>query len=200
MTTGTVFSLSSEALLRLFECPVCFDIITPPIGQCSNGHIVCNQCRDGIVHCPLCRQVMIGTIRALCMEKLAAEIGANFPCDTCDEKYSLSELVNHKLTHQSDAITPQQPSSPMVTNTSVNQSTNDLPQAIPAEVRAMVQEIIIQALNGHLQRGTAAAEAFVSRRADSPRQYLRRMTRVLMHAGIDINSRSTLFDMIGLYQ
>ena len=35
-----------EALLGLFECPVCHDWVSPPIGQCQSGHMACGPCRE----------------------------------------------------------------------------------------------------------------------------------------------------------
>ena len=32
-------------LASLFECPVCFDYVLPPILQCHAGHLVCSNCR-----------------------------------------------------------------------------------------------------------------------------------------------------------
>lgn len=33
---------SNSDLASLFECPVCFDYVLPPILQCQSGHLVCN--------------------------------------------------------------------------------------------------------------------------------------------------------------
>ena len=32
---------SNSDLASLFECPVCFDYVLPPILQCQSGHLVC---------------------------------------------------------------------------------------------------------------------------------------------------------------
>lgn len=48
-------SASSSALASLFECPVCFDYVLPPILQCQNGHLVCSSCRQKLTCCPTCR-------------------------------------------------------------------------------------------------------------------------------------------------
>ncbi|UYV68355.1 SIAH2 [Cordylochernes scorpioides] len=42
-------------LASLFECPVCFDYVLPPILQCVNGHLVCAACRLKLLRCPTCR-------------------------------------------------------------------------------------------------------------------------------------------------
>lgn len=52
----TVSSLSSSTdLASLFECPVCFDYVLPPILQCQSGHLVCSNCRPKLNCCPTCR-------------------------------------------------------------------------------------------------------------------------------------------------
>ena len=42
-------------LATLFECPVCFDYVLPPIIQCQSGHLVCANCRPKLNCCPTCR-------------------------------------------------------------------------------------------------------------------------------------------------
>lgn len=83
-------STSASALASLFECPVCFDYVLPPILQCQNGHLVCSSCRQKLTCCPTCRGP-IGNIRNLAMEKVANTVF--FPC-----KYSLTgcpALLSH---------------------------------------------------------------------------------------------------------
>ncbi|XP_008049735.1 E3 ubiquitin-protein ligase SIAH2-like, partial [Carlito syrichta] len=48
-------SLQHHKLTLLFECPVYFDYVLPPILQCQAGHLVCNQCRQKLSCCPTCR-------------------------------------------------------------------------------------------------------------------------------------------------
>lgn len=45
----------TEELAALFECPVCFEIVLPPIMQCQVGHLVCANCRPKLSCCPTCR-------------------------------------------------------------------------------------------------------------------------------------------------
>ncbi|KAJ8280529.1 hypothetical protein GJAV_G00055930 [Gymnothorax javanicus] len=65
-------------LTSLFECPVCFDYVLPPILQCQAGHLVCNQCRQKLTCCPSCRGSLTPSIRNLAMEKVASAV--LFPC------------------------------------------------------------------------------------------------------------------------
>ncbi|KAF3705447.1 E3 ubiquitin-protein ligase Siah2 [Channa argus] len=73
----------SSELTALFECPVCFDYVLPPILQCQAGHLVCNPCRQKLSCCPTCRGPLSPSIRNLAMEKVASTLP--FPC-----KYSLA--------------------------------------------------------------------------------------------------------------
>lgn len=68
----------SAELQVLFECPVCFDYVLPPILQCQAGHLVCNQCRQKLSCCPTCRGPLTPSIRNLAMEKVASTLP--FPC------------------------------------------------------------------------------------------------------------------------
>lgn len=54
----------STDLASLFECPVCFDYVLPPILQCQSGHLVCSNCRPKLVCCPTCR----GSLGQYCTE------------------------------------------------------------------------------------------------------------------------------------
>ena len=66
------FEKSNSELLAEFECPVCYNLLAPPLQilQCSAGHVVCSACKDqGIESCPTCRNKIIG--RAHHMENIA---------------------------------------------------------------------------------------------------------------------------------
>lgn len=90
---------ANEHLLSLFECPICYDNILPPILQCQNGHLVCKSCRTMINTCPTCR-VPFGTnnIRNLSLEKLATTV--KFPCKYanhgCPEVLYFKEKTEHE--------------------------------------------------------------------------------------------------------
>ena len=53
---------SNSELAALFECPVCYDYVLPPILQCQSGHLVCSSCRSKLTLCPTCR----GTLGTHC--------------------------------------------------------------------------------------------------------------------------------------
>ncbi|EDW16854.1 uncharacterized protein LOC6575381 [Drosophila mojavensis] len=44
-----------DSILRVIECPVCRSLITPPVLQCQNGHLLCLECRIRTETCPICR-------------------------------------------------------------------------------------------------------------------------------------------------
>ena len=69
LTLATVSSSPGNDLASLFECPVCFDYVLPPILQCQSGHLVCANCRPKLTCCPTCRGTL-GNIRNLGMEKV----------------------------------------------------------------------------------------------------------------------------------
>ena len=55
----------------LLECPVCFEtIISAPIFQCHNGHIVCKDCHPKLETCPICRDA---EYRDTCIRNLRLE-------------------------------------------------------------------------------------------------------------------------------
>jgi E3 ubiquitin-protein ligase SIAH1 len=63
---------------ELMECPCCLTLPdSPPIHQCSNGHLICKTCRVKLTNCPTCRQVL-GDNRCLFAEKMLEKLSN--PC------------------------------------------------------------------------------------------------------------------------
>lgn len=50
--------MASTSLERVLECPVCLDVVKPPVQQCSNGHVTCSACVQLMTprQCALCTQ------------------------------------------------------------------------------------------------------------------------------------------------
>ncbi|CAH2001933.1 unnamed protein product [Acanthoscelides obtectus] len=48
-----------QRFLQLLECPVCYNYMSPPFGQCSHGHVICPRCYDLLSRCPICRSPKI---------------------------------------------------------------------------------------------------------------------------------------------
>ncbi|EDV28832.1 E3 ubiquitin-protein ligase SIAH2 [Trichoplax sp. H2] len=67
-----------SSIINLFECPVCYDYVLPPIKQCTRGHLICEKCRLKILKCPVCNETFETDVRNLQMEKLARTLV--FPC------------------------------------------------------------------------------------------------------------------------
>ncbi|KAK8392291.1 hypothetical protein O3P69_017698 [Scylla paramamosain] len=84
-------------LASLFECPVCFDYVLPPILQCQSGHLVCANCRPKLTCCPTCRGPL-GNIRNLAMEKVASTV--MFPCKYSSSGCSATLLHTDKTEHE----------------------------------------------------------------------------------------------------
>merc|ERR1711994_139279 len=76
-------SSNNQDLASLFECPVCFDYVLPPIMQCQAGHLVCSTCRPKLTCCPTCRGQLGANIRNLAMEKAAHEETCEFRPYSC---------------------------------------------------------------------------------------------------------------------
>ncbi|XP_067131973.1 E3 ubiquitin-protein ligase sina-like [Centruroides vittatus] len=85
------------AMIALFECPVCYNYMSPPIYRCRIGHVLCSYCKVRVDHCPTCRGEM-GNERNLMLEKMA-ELMA-LPCkyrdNGCSELKVLSERKGHE--------------------------------------------------------------------------------------------------------
>ncbi|KAL4706315.1 hypothetical protein ACJJTC_004924 [Scirpophaga incertulas] len=87
----------SADLASLFECPVCFDYVLPPILQCQSGHLVCSSCRPKLTCCPTCRGPL-GNIRNLAMEKVASNV--MFPCKHSNTGCTVTLVHTEKAEHE----------------------------------------------------------------------------------------------------
>lgn len=97
-TTGNTRSgtTSQSALLELLECPVCMDIMSPPLLQCTNGHMLCNDCRGKIYKCPQCKVSLNSCSRNRALESLAeTALLVNCPNHGCRKPFKLSRLAKH---------------------------------------------------------------------------------------------------------
>ena len=66
---------SIDSHTKNLECPVCFETAEPPIYQCNNEHLICNNCRKNVNdQCPECRQPYNGEYkRARYAEKMVED-------------------------------------------------------------------------------------------------------------------------------
>lgn len=75
---GSAWSPLNEDVHDLLECPVCMNLMYPPIYQCPNGHTLCSSCKTKLENlCPTCRHEL-GDIRCLVLEKVAESL--ELPC------------------------------------------------------------------------------------------------------------------------
>ncbi|XP_022746911.1 E3 ubiquitin-protein ligase SINAT2-like [Durio zibethinus] len=69
---------SDNGVYELLKCPVCTNLMYPPIHQCPNGHTLCSNCKTRVHNCcPTCRYDL-GNIRCLALEKVAESL--EIPC------------------------------------------------------------------------------------------------------------------------
>nr|CAD7588560.1 unnamed protein product [Timema genevievae] len=85
-----------EELIGMLECPVCFNLMSAPILQCDNGHIICAACKPRLPQCPTCRSEFLET-----RNKIAEGLAENLPhpCinsdEGCNEKVQLKKMAQH---------------------------------------------------------------------------------------------------------
>ncbi|XP_023228940.1 E3 ubiquitin-protein ligase Siah1-like [Centruroides sculpturatus] len=88
---------SDLALVALLKCPICHDYMSPPIHQCTEGHLVCSNCWKWVRRCPTCRRIL-GDYQNATLEKLAEAI--SLPCrfaeNGCQERHILKDRRIHE--------------------------------------------------------------------------------------------------------
>lgn len=84
-------------LWKELECSFCHHIAIPPITQCSNGHLVCKECRPIKLACSVC-QTGLSNNRERLAESLVSKIP--IPCKYrnhgCNFRNSTSKKENHE--------------------------------------------------------------------------------------------------------
>ncbi|CAG7721050.1 unnamed protein product [Allacma fusca] len=83
LNESEVIGATGSIVSKRYECPVCLDALIPPIYQCHNGHIFCNNCEPKLVNCPICRESLSRRkIRTLALEEIILEM--SFDCKSKD--------------------------------------------------------------------------------------------------------------------
>ena len=98
LTEGSV-----SRVMSTYQCVVCLDIITPPILQCQNGHLLCVSCRKSLLThiCPQCGvELSDKDIRNSALEQLAVNLGLKFACPYNIAGCAVTTTLNERLTHQ----------------------------------------------------------------------------------------------------
>lgn len=87
------------AAMNYSDCPVCYNILIPPIFQCYNGHIICFNCIEKIDTCVECRMKLPRSpkIRNIALEKIMNNwhVDCSNKNEGCEVKVTLEWLKNH---------------------------------------------------------------------------------------------------------
>jgi len=102
----------SVSMAESLTCPVCFDLIIPPIYQCTEGHLLCSDCLEKLEAstdrlCPTCRSKLPEKrIRNLTGDHLAKLIP--YPCPNrhfgCEVEVKLDQREEHLKNCQCMAV------------------------------------------------------------------------------------------------
>lgn len=97
----------SAALKSQLACPVCFDMMLPPIRQCPHGHTLCDACSqaEACQRCPVCRATPTN-IRSLALEHAAAGLRVRCPHGGCATELAYS-VVRRSTAGASSPFTPR---------------------------------------------------------------------------------------------
>eukprot|EP00930_Biecheleria_cincta_P095636 TRINITY_DN87584_c0_g1_i1.p1 TRINITY_DN87584_c0_g1~~TRINITY_DN87584_c0_g1_i1.p1 ORF type:complete len:419 (+),score=51.81 TRINITY_DN87584_c0_g1_i1:40-1257(+) len=93
-------SLAEDIRAKL-SCPVCFEVMLPPIRQCKEGHAVCGNCCDKLLQmerpkCPTCRCCISSSpARALHLEQVAAMVNLTCKWEGCMESVKYDNYAQH---------------------------------------------------------------------------------------------------------
>ncbi|XP_023226082.1 E3 ubiquitin-protein ligase SIAH1-like [Centruroides sculpturatus] len=88
---------TDPAMIALFECPVCYSFMSPPVYQCRMGHVLCSYCKVRVSSCPTCRGEM-GNYRNLMLEKMSELVA--LPCKYRDNGCSELKVLSEKKGHE----------------------------------------------------------------------------------------------------
>jgi E3 ubiquitin-protein ligase SIAH1 len=86
------------------ECPVCMELMMPPITMCESGHNICTCCRPNLDKCPICREPFMN-VRNKALENLAQKV--QYPCYYRTEGCSL--VLQPRFIDEHQLICPYRP-------------------------------------------------------------------------------------------
>ncbi|VEN60998.1 unnamed protein product [Callosobruchus maculatus] len=89
--------VNAETILQFFECPVCYNYVTAPLGQCVKGHVICLSCFDQLARCPVCRSRK-SEVGASVLESIHSNI--LFPCKYRELGCRISTKGNDQRQHE----------------------------------------------------------------------------------------------------
>ncbi|CAH0393698.1 unnamed protein product [Bemisia tabaci] len=94
--TGKELKRYYAEIRELMKCPVCYDLVSPPVKVCRYGHAVCNSCLHSVTECPLCKSLFSAGKQTLLDNFLTA---FPYPCpfseDGCDQVHPLTSHRKH---------------------------------------------------------------------------------------------------------
>ncbi|RZC42314.1 Sina domain containing protein [Asbolus verrucosus] len=87
----------NEEVLKCLECPVCQQLMRPPIYQCTTGHSFCNICRTKLNECTTCRQPLSNT-RNFSLEGFTAFVKYSCAYNQfgCNAIFAVNEISQHE--------------------------------------------------------------------------------------------------------
>ncbi|XP_057755476.1 E3 ubiquitin-protein ligase SINA-like 10 [Arachis stenosperma] len=84
--SSSIFLLDPDVL----NCPICFDRLTIPVYQCTNGHVACSVCCGRFLRkCGSCSSILTGTQRCRALEKVLESV--KVPCPNA--KYGCKDTL-----------------------------------------------------------------------------------------------------------
>jgi len=91
---------TTDEIRRSLNCTVCFELMLPPIKQCTEGHPVCMSCCNILLletdaKCPTCRIPLHPPSRALQLEQVAKNIKFACKWEGCTAKCAYGDYARH---------------------------------------------------------------------------------------------------------
>ncbi|XP_072395360.1 uncharacterized protein [Diabrotica undecimpunctata] len=87
----------NDNLLKIVECPICFEYMAPPIHQCITGHSICPKCKEIVKECPTCKQGF-GNTQNYALVEIMQHL--NYPCKNKNCKFlgKYTDIKQHEAT------------------------------------------------------------------------------------------------------
>ncbi|EAY72351.1 hypothetical protein OsI_00204 [Oryza sativa Indica Group] len=89
--------------MEVLHCPVCFQILRPPVFQCDLGHLVWSPCRDNLPaggKCPSPSCSGTPSVRCVAMERVvnSFEVACAYAEHGCPDKIAYANITEHEKT------------------------------------------------------------------------------------------------------
>ncbi|XP_066999530.2 nuclear pore complex protein DDB_G0274915 isoform X8 [Anabrus simplex] len=99
--TDPIQQLTDTELSKIWsilECPVCLDVVLPPVFQCETGHHACNSCWENLSSCPLCKSCKSKLSRNFVAEAIVelVKLPCRFRVDGCKDTVLLTKKLEHE--------------------------------------------------------------------------------------------------------